>query len=195
MSLKGCKKLTVMLLIVGLVLGLTGLAQAQPESGFGAKVGYFMHGDEDVEDSWGSDFIFGIDYLYAFPPYGIDFGAEYFAKEKKVTALGVTYKQEWRVIPLTATFLYFFPGREGFSPYIGGGIGYYLTEYGVDIGYAGVPLFVNSWEESGIGFHAQGGFTLGENFFVEAKYSTADITGDIYDVNAGGVTILVGYRL
>lgn len=194
MSLNRCKKLTVMLLIVGLVLGLTGLAQAQPESGFAPKVGYFMPGDEDVKDVWGNDFTFGIDYLYAFPPYGIDFSAEYFAKEKKWAWLGETYKQEWRVIPLTATFLYFFPGREGFSPYIGGGIGYYLTEYGVDLGYAGVSLFANSWEESGIGFHAQGGFTLGENFFVEAKYSTADITGDIYDVNAGGVTILVGYR-
>jgi len=194
MSLNRCKKLTVVLLIVGLVLGLTGLAQAQPESGFAPKVGYFMPGDEDVEDIWGSDFTFGIDYLYAFPPYGIDFSAEYFAKEKKEALLGVTYKQEWRVIPLTATFLYFFPGREGFSPYIGGGIGYYLTEYGVDVGYVGVPLFANSWEESGVGFHAQGGFTLGENFFVEAKYSTADITDDI-DVNAGGFTILVGYRL
>ncbi|GAH99744.1 unnamed protein product, partial [marine sediment metagenome] len=31
-----------------------------------------MPSDEDVKDLWGSDFTFGIDYLYAFPPYGID---------------------------------------------------------------------------------------------------------------------------
>ena len=194
MSLNRCKKLTVMLLIVGLVLGLTGLAQAQPESGFGAKVGYFMPGDEDVEDVWGNDFTFGIDYLYAFPPYGIDFSAEYFAKEEKQTFFGITDKVKWRVIPLTATFLYFFPGREGFSPYIGGGVGYYLAKFEFEEDWGTIPIFGVSAEESSIGFHAQGGFTLGENFFVEAKYSTADIGGDI-EANAGGVTILVGYRL
>jgi len=193
MSLNRCKKLMVMLLIVGLVLGLTGLAQAQPKSGFAPKVGYFMPGDKDVEDIWGSDFTFGIDYLYAFPPYGIEFGAEYFSKEKKEAFLGATAKQKWTVIPLTATFLYFLPGREGFSPYIGGGIGYYLAKYDLDVGWMGIPLFAGSAEESSVGFHAQGGLTLGENFFVEAKYSTADITGDI-EANAGGFTILVGYR-
>ena len=191
MSLNRCKKLTVMLLIVGLVLGLTGLAQAQPKSGFAPKVGYFMPSDEDVEDIWGSDFTFGIDYLYAFPPYGISFSAEYFAKEEKQTFFGITDKVKWRVIPLTATFLYFFPGREGFSPYIGGGIGYYLTKFEFEEDWGDIPIFAGSAEESGVGFHAQGGFTLGENFFVEAKYSTADVEG----VEAGGFTILVGYRL
>jgi opacity protein-like surface antigen len=193
MSLNRCKKLTVMLLIVGLVLGLMGLAQAQPKSGFAPKVGYFMPGDKDVEDIWGSDFTFGIDYLYAFPPYGIEFGAEYFSKEKKEAFLGATAKQKWTVIPLTATFLYFLPGREGFSPYIGGGIGYYLAKYDLDVGWMGIPLFAESAEESGVGFHVQGGFTLGKSFFAEAKYSTADIENDI-SVNAGGFTILVGYR-
>ena len=191
MSLNRCKKLTVMLLIVGLVLGLTGLAQAQPKSGFAPKVGYFMPGDEDVEDFWGSDFTFGIDYLYAFPPYGIDFSAEYFSKEETATFFGVTDKWGWRVIPLTATFLYFLPGKEGFSPYIGGGIGYYLARVDWEEIWGDTPMFGASAEESSVGFHAQGGFTLGENFFVEAKYSTADVEG----VEAGGFTILVGYRL
>lgn len=193
MSLNGCKKLTVMLLIVGLVLGLTSLAQAQPKSGFGPKVGYFMPGDEDVKDIWGSDFTFGVDYLWAFPPYGIAFGAEYFSKEKKEAFLGVTAKQEWTVVPLTATFLYFLPGREGFSPYIGGGIGWYLAKYVLDVGWMGVPLFAGSAEESSVGFHAQAGLTLGQNFFAEVKYSTANIENDI-DANAGGFTIFVGYR-
>jgi opacity protein-like surface antigen len=190
MSLNRCKKLMVILLIVGLVLGLTGLAQAQPKSGFAPKVGYFMPGDEDVEDIWGSDFSFGVDYLWAFPPYGIGIGAEYFSKEEKETAFGVTAKAEWSVIPLTATFLYFFPGREGFSPYIGAGIGYYLAKVEYEVGWAGIPIFGVSEEESDVGFHVQGGITLGKNLFAEAKYSTADVEG----VEAGGFTILVGYR-
>jgi len=190
MSLKGCKKLMVMLLTVGLILGLINFAQAQPESGFAAKVGYFMPGDEDVEDIWGSDFTFGVDYIWAFPPYGIGIGAEYFSKVEKETVLGVTAKAEWSVIPVTATFLYFLPGREGFSPYIGAGIGYYLAKVEYGVGYLGIPLFGASEEESDIGFHVQGGVTLGENLFAEAKYSTADVEG----VEAGGFTILVGYR-
>ncbi len=190
MSLKRCKKVAVMLLIVGLILGLTGLAQAQPKSGFAPKVGYFMPGDKDVEDIWGSDFTFGLDYLWAFPPYGIGIGAEYFSKEKKETAYGVTAKATWSVIPLTATFLYFFPGREGFSPYIGAGIGYYLAKVEYEVGWAGIPIFGVSEEESDVGFHVQGGITLGKNLFAEAKYSTADVKG----VEAGGFTILVGYR-
>ncbi len=176
-----------MLLTVGLILGLMNLAQAQsvqaqPKSGLRAKVGYFMPGDSAVMDLWGSGLTFGADYLYAFPPYGIGLGVEYFSKEKSLLLL--TYS--WRVIPLTATFLYFFPGRENFSPYVGGGIGYYLVKIGEEV--LGIPFYEE--EGSGVGFHIQGGFTFGENFFAEAKYSTADIEG----VNAGGFTILAGYR-
>ena len=213
MSLKRCKKVAVMLFTVGLILGLMNPAQAQlksmampkfsaqPKSGFGAKLGYFMPGDEDVKDIWGSGSIFGVDYLYAFPPFGIDFGVEYFSKVEKKTAFGITSKAEWRVIPITATFLYFLsncpmclmPMREGFSPYIGVGIGYYLTRVDVETPLPGIPLFAGNAEESSIGFHVQGGFTLGKNFFTEVKYSTAGIKDDIKE-NAGEFTILVGYR-
>jgi len=191
MSLKRWKKVAVILITLGLILGLMNFAQAQPKSGFAPKVGYFMPGDEDVEDIWGSGFNFGLDYLWAFPPYGIGIGAEYFSKEKKETAAGVTAKAEWSVIPLTATFLYFFPGREDFSPYVGAGIGYYLAKVEYEVGWWGIPIFGVSEEESDVGFHVQGGITLGKNLFAEAKYSTADVEG----VEAGGFTILVGYRL
>lgn len=192
MSLKRCMKLMLVLLTVVLILGLMNLAQAQPKSGFSVKGGYFMPGDTDVNDIWGSGFTFGADYVYAFPPYGIGFGAEYFSKETTQTLLGITVKQDWRVVPVTATFLFFPPGGEGFSAYMGGGIGYYLTKYGLDIAVPGLTLLAGSLEESGIGFHVQGGFTLGENFIGEVKYSMADIP-DI-GLNAGGFTILAGYR-
>lgn len=193
MSLKRWKKLTVVLLTVGLVFGLTNLAQAQPKSGFALEVGYFTPSDEDVNDIWGGDFSFGADYLYAFPPYGIAFGAEYFSKEKEVTVFPVTERAKWSVIPVTVTFLYFLPGREGFSPYIGTGLGYYLTKVEIEAALVGIPILAGSAEESGIGFHAEAGFNLGENFSVAAMYSTANIEDDI-DANAGGLKFLVRYR-
>jgi len=197
MSLK-CKKLTVMLLTAGLILGLMNLAQAQsvqtqPKSGLGAKVGYFMPGDNDVSDIWGSGLTLGADYLYAFPPYGIDFGVEYFSKEKEETVFPITVKVGWRVVPVTASFLYFFPGRVGFSPYVGGGIGYYFAKLDAEIAVVGIPFLAGSAEGSGFGFHAKGGFTLRENLFAEVKYSIANLQDDI-EADAGGLTILVGYR-
>jgi opacity protein-like surface antigen len=193
MSLNKCKKLTLVLLAVGLILGLTNFAQAQPKSGFAAKVGYFMPGDEDVEDIWGSGITFGADYLHLFSPYGIAFGAEYFSKEEEVILI-VSEKATYTVTPITATFLYFFPGGEGFSAYIGGGIGYYPVTIEVELGILGIPLVAEDMEESGIGFHLQGGLNFGRNFFVEAKYSSAEIEFDAGDINAGGFTVLAGYR-
>lgn len=194
MSLERCKKLLVGVLAVGLILGLTNLAQAQPKSGFGGKLGYFVPGDEDVNDIWGGGLAFGLSYLYAFPPYGIDFGAEYFSKEEEVTVFPFTVTQGWRVVPITVTFLYFLPGMAEFSPYVGGGLGYYSARYDLDIEVAGIPFFAAPFEESGIGFHAQGGFTLGKNFFIELKYSMANIENGL-EVGAGGFSIYAGARI
>ena len=192
MSLKRCKKLTAVLLAVGLILGLMSIAQAQQESGFRAKVGYFMPSDTDVDNLWGSGFTFGVDYLYVFPPYGIDFGAEYFSRDDTRTLLGLTVKQDWRVIPVTATFLFFPAGGEGFSVYGGGGVGWYLTRYGFDIAVPSLTLFAGTLEESGIGFHVQGGFTLGKNFLAELKWSTAEIQN--LGINVGGWEVVAGYK-
>jgi len=75
---------------------------------------------------------------------------------------------------------------------MGGGIGYYLAKYGLDIAVPGLTLLAGSLEESDIGFHVQGGFTLGENFFAELKWSTADIQN--WGLNAGGLGVVAGYR-
>jgi len=183
----------VVLLVVGLILGLMSVAQAQQESGFKVKAGYFMPGDQDVKDIFGSDFTFGASYLYAFLPYGIEFGAEYFSGEAGITVFPLTVKQEWRVVPVTATFLFFPSGGEEFSAYMGGGIGFYPVSYDFDMEILGVPFLGKPTNESVIGFHVQGGFTLGKNFFAEAKYSVANVENDI-EVNAGGLTIVAGYR-
>jgi len=182
MSLKRCMKLMLVLLTVVLILGLMNLAQAQPKSGFSVKGGYFMPGDQDVEDIWGSGFTFGAGYLYVFPPYGIDLSVEYFSKEEPW--FGITYG--WRVIPVDVSFLYLLPQMGLFSPYIGGGIEWAMAR--VDVEFGGVPFLAE--EESGLGIQVRGGFALQENFFAEAKYSTVDVEG----VNAGGFTILAGYR-
>ncbi len=182
MSLKRCKKLTAVLLAVGLILGLMSIAQAQQESGLKAKAGYFMPGDTDVNDLWGSGFTFGAGYLYAFPPYGIDLSVEYFSKEEPW--FGITAK--WTVVPVDVSFLYFPPQMGPFSPYIGGGIEWAIARVDVEIG--GIPWFDE--EESGIGFQLRGGFVLEESFFAEVKYSTVDAEG----INLGGLAIFVGYK-
>ncbi len=193
MNLRKYKKLTLMLLTVGLILGLMSAAQAQPETGFGVKVGMFTPSDENITDIWENGLAYGLDYLYAFPPYGIAFGVEYLSIVREMTFFPITETVEWRVIPITGTFLYFLPGKGGFSPYVGAGVGYYLTRVGVDIAFAGIPFLDVSEEESGIGFHAQVGFTLGKHFFAEVKYSMANV--EYFEtINAGGLTIFAGYR-
>ena len=193
MDLRKYEKLTLMLLIVGLILGLMSVAQAQPKTGFEPKMGLFTPSDENITDIWENGVTYGLNYLYAFPPYGIAFGVEYFSIEKEATVFPITEKVEWRVIPITGTFLYFFPGRGGFSPYVGAGIGYYLTKRRWDEALARIPIFSLSQQESGIGFHVQCGFTLGENFFAEVKYSMANVEYS-ETINAGGLTIFAGYR-
>lgn len=193
MDLRKYKKLTLMLLTVGLILGLMSAAQAQPKTGFSLKVGMFTPSDVNITDTWENGITYGLGYLYAFPPYGIAFEAEYLSITREMTIFPVTETVEWRVIPITGTFLYFLPGAGGFSPYVGAGIGYYLTRVGVDVAVAGIPFLGLSEEESGIGFHAQVGFTLGKHFFAEAKYSMANV--EYFEtINAGGLTILAGYR-
>jgi len=190
MDLRKYKKLTLMLLIVGLILGLMSAAQAQPKTGFSLKGGMFMPGDQDVKDFWGNGVTYGVDYLYAFPPYGIVFGVEYFSRVVDMTVFPVTDTIEWSVVPITGTFLYFLPGTGGFSPYVGAGIGYYMARLRWDEAVFGIPVVGVSVDNSGIGYHAQGGFTLGEHFFAEVKYSTATLEG----LDVGGLTILAGYR-
>lgn len=193
MDLRKYKKLTLMLLTVGLILGLMSTAQAQPETGFGVKVGMFIPSDVNITDIWENGLTYGLDYLYAFPPYGIAFGAEYLSIVREMTIFPITEMIEWRVIPITGTLLYFLPGAGEFSPYVGVGIGYYLTRVEVDLAWAGIPFFGVTQQQSGIGFHAQVGFTLGKHFFAEAKYSMANV--EYFDtINAGGLTILAGYR-
>ena len=193
MDLRKYKKLTLMLLTVGLILGLMSAAQAQPETGFGVKVGMFTPSDQNITDIWENGVAYGIDYLYAFPPYGIAFGVEYLSIVREMTVFPITENVEWRVIPITATLLYFFAGAGGFSPYVGAGVGYYLTRIGFDATWVDIPILSISEEASGIGFHAQLGFTLGKHFFAEAKYSMANV--EYFDtINAGGLTIFAGYR-
>ncbi len=193
MDLRKHKKLTLMLLTVGLILGLMSADQAHPETGFGLKGGLFTPSDVNITDTWENGITYGLDYLYAFPPYGIAFGVEYLSIMREMTVFPITENAEWRVIPITGTLLYFLPGTGGFSPYVGAGIGYYLTRVEVDVAFASIPILSISQEASGIGFHAQLGFTLGKHFFAEAKYSMANV--EYFDtINAGGLTIFAGYR-
>ena len=172
------KRIIFTILVLGIILGIVsmGACAEETQSGIGVKVGYFMPGDEEINNLLGSGLSYGADYLYSFPEklYGVAFGIEYFSKSIFPT-LTLT------ITPITGSFLYF-PTLEK-NLYIGGGLGYYLatiTAEGVDI----LSISV-------LGYHALAGYNFGGKFFVEAKYSTANFEG----LNIGGINVLAGYRL
>jgi len=62
---------------------------------------------------------------------------------------------------------------------LGGGVGYYLVKLTGEV--SGVT---DSVSESDFGFHILAGYSFGDNFFGETKFSSADVEG----VNAGGIS-------
>lgn len=181
-------KYLVLILILCIMLSITGVsvsAEEESQSGIAIKLGYFMPSNDDVNDIYGGGLIFAADYLYVFQgtSYGISAGIERFHRAKTTLILGFSVDQSWLVIPVTGTFLYFpTPDR---NLYIGAGLGYYSVKETLEMLW--IPL---SESESALGFHLVGGYTI-HNFFGEAKISYAVVD----DVNAGGLSMLIGYRL
>ena len=172
--MKKSKIIMVAVLVVGITMGVFAAgAGAQVRSGIGIKAGYFMPGDADVNTVYGSGLVFGADYLFLLgPSYGIDVGVDYFSQE----ALGLT---TWTVIPITGSLIYVFGGG---NLYIGAGGGYYTAE---------MTIPGDSESHSAFGYHALAGISLGPQFFIEGKYSYADVEG----IDAGGISIFGGIRL
>ena len=84
-----------------------------------------------------------------------------------------------KMIPVVGSFI-FFPDEEK-NCYVGAEIDHYSCQ--ISNG--------DSASESEIGFHVLGGYAFGNKLFAEAKHSTADLEA----VEAGGRTILLGYRI
>ncbi len=173
-----------LVVIIGfcILLGLTSTSYSAEneniQSGIGFKGGLFVPSDENLNDVWGSGLIFGMDYLYMFQGqrYGFDFGFEYFQKSTDI----IWMTAEYRLIPITASFVYF-PSRD-INLYLGGGVGLYFARI----------RWIYSASNSGFGLHCKGGFAFGKGFFIEGKYS---LLAEVGDLNVGGGTVLAGYRV
>jgi len=155
------------------------------QSGIAVKLGYFMPNDNVVNDIYGSGLILGADYLFT-PPwksYGFRVGIERFFRTKSTRIFGISINQNWSVIPVTGTLIYFPAPEKNF--YIGGGFGFYSVREKMRIGWISL-----SESEMALGFHFLGGFSFCQ-FFGEAKISHAVVN----DINAGGLSMLIGYRL
>jgi len=155
------------------------------QSGIAVKLGYFMPSDDDVSDFYGSGSILGADYLFTSPQesFGFRVGIERFFRTRTTRIFGLSIKQNWSVVPVTGTFVYFPAPEKNF--YIGGGLGLYSVREKIKIGWISASV-----SEMALGFHLVGGYSMC-NFFGEAKISHAVVD----DINAGGLSMLVGYRL
>lgn len=175
--------LCVLLSMVG--IGTSAEAEGGCQSGIAIKLGYFMPSDDDVNDIYGSGLTFGADYLHIFPweSYGIRVGIEGFFRTKTTRVFGLSIDQNWRVVPVTGTFVYFPTPEKDF--YIGAGLGFYSVREKIEI------LWISSSEsETALGLHFLGGFSF-RQFFGEAKISHAVANS----TNVGGLSVSVGYRL
>jgi len=163
-----------------IVLGIVPISYGTEniQSGIGFKGGLFMPSDEDIDLVWGTGFIFGMDYRYMFKgqKYGIDVNFEYFQKSTDILFLTA----EYRLIPITASFVYF-PAEE-MGLYLGAGVGMYFAKI----------RWIYSASNSGSGLHLKGGFNFGKNFFIEGKYS---FLAEVGQLNIGGASLLAGYRI
>lgn len=184
-------KVIIALMVVLLVCMVTTPTFAEVNSGLRVKAGLFMPGDSDVADLYGNGLVFGVEYAYPFSnkPYGILGSIDYFPKGATETVYygGYLYHvdHEWRVIPITFSFIYF--PSVGKNYYFGGGIGNYSATLDAELRETGQS---ESESESGIGFHILAGYNFSGGFFGRVKYSTADLEG----TDAGGISFFGGYR-
>jgi len=163
-----------------ILLGIASISYGTEniQSGVGFRGGLFMPSNEDIDSVWGSGLMFGMDYRYLFEGqrYGFDLGFEYFQKSTDI--LFVT--AEYRLIPITASFVYFPIEKTGL--YLGAGVGMYFAKI----------RWIYLASNSGFGLHLKGGFAFGKGFFVEGKYSFFAKAGQL---NVGGASLSAGYRI
>ncbi len=101
-----------------------------------------------------------------------------------------------KVVPVTFNILYSIPLKVPLKPYLGGGIGVYLSR--LSYNYDNPPHGSGKLNDTGFGFAIRTGITynlppgemIGEYRFITAKLNATDsVTGDV-----GGSSFLLGYR-
>ena len=163
----------------------------------GAKAGWFWFTDEPLTDFVDNNWIIAGEVIAWFPNgFGIGAEIEYYDdSEENISHAGFDVDVDYSQIPLNLNLYYRFPGNDGFTPYIGGGPSFILTDLSTEANDAPISF---DGDESAFGFTVFGGIQY-QNFFVEGQYLWADNTlehaaaGEI-DLNAHGFSVWGGFR-
>lgn len=120
------------------------------------------------------------------------------SKETIVSELlgDLNLKFNLKVVPVTFNILYSIPFKIPLKPYLGGGVGVYLSR--LSYNYDNPPHGSGKLNDTGFGFTIRTGITynlppgeiIGEYRFISAKLTATDsVTGEV-----GGSSALLGYR-
>jgi len=176
---------------------------------FGAKIGYFSPGEKAIDEMYGSGLVYGGEFImWNKNSLGVSFGIERFgAKGDPIVIDLYDFKKRAKdsldaecsisIMPITLTGLYRIKNPTlDIIPYFGLGGGLYFVKEEVKVSYYGESASA-SGSDNALGFHLTAGIQY-ENFFAEAKYSSASISsagaaGN--SANIGGFNIFLGIRL
>lgn len=182
--------IAISLSLILLLAAATGLQAQTERKGVGFNVGYSIYS----EDDFNGNVILGLHAYYRI--------VEHFKLELRSTFNTTTVHQSpngfseggLQIIPIQLSLHYVFTPLKTFSPYVGGGVGYYLNNYKID--YQDRWLSAGGFDlgddlDNTLGFHAGGGFELrmGKKVYlnVDVRYAFIDLTGSwsIRDVVSG----------
>lgn len=166
-----------LLLLFSVTIGL----QAQTgKKGLGVNMAYSIYS----EDDFNGNVIVGLHFYYKFlKNFQLELRSTYNTTTVHLSPDGFT-EGGLTIIPIQLSLHYLFTPHKKFSPYVGGGLGYYLNNFKID--------FQDRWLDAGgfdlgddldntLGFHAGAGFELrmGKkiNLNVDVRYAMIELTG------------------
>ena len=159
-----------------LVFAQVGFAQdMEGKFGIGARIGYLNYAGDDYGVS-GSRFdvdfdeaaIYGGNLVYYIHRYfSLELSADYVKTDTEIKGAGLspTNLGELKQVPIILNGRFHFSTNQKISPYLSGGIGYYLNDFDL----AGAPAGYELDPDNSIGFNLGGGiqFLLNEHFAID----------------------------
>lgn len=148
-----------------LLLVCIGASTALAQGGLGVFGSYWD--SKDADDAFGGGALLRMELG---PAAQLDIRGSYYKFDDRLEGI----KAELQIIPLEAAFTFKLGMDPQFSPYVGGGIGYYFTDADLTIG----DLKINVDFDDEIGFFALGGLQFSPTYnlalFGEVKYTWLD---------------------
>jgi outer membrane protein W len=156
-----------------------GMQAQNKKKGIGFNIGYSILSEENFN----SNMIAGLHFYYRF--------AKTFRFELRATFQNSTVQQstgsftngDLMIIPLQLSVQYLFLPGGRFSPYVGGGAGYYLNNFKVDLEerWQAAGFELNDDLDNTFSFHVGGGFDYylrpNLSFNADARYAFLDLSG------------------